>query len=83
MPAAREWRSAVERGVRMLGLSGKPGGGSLGAAAILIVAGAALLAAFPRQGTATVVGGVVWLTGAALAIRGWVRIMRLRKRDSG
>jgi hypothetical protein len=69
-------------GLRLFGVSSQPGGGSFGLAAILIVVGAALLAAFPRQGVATAVGAVLWSIGAAIAIRSWVRIMRLRKRDS-
>jgi hypothetical protein len=77
----RERRSAMQRSLRLFGLSGKPGGRSLGLAAILIVAGAALLAAFPHQRTATTVGAVLWLIGAAIAIRGWLRIMRARKHD--
>jgi len=69
-------------GLRLFGLSGKPGGRSLGLAAILIVIGAALLAAFPHQSAATTAGAALWLMGAAIAIRGWLRIMRARKRDS-
>jgi hypothetical protein len=78
----RERRSAIQQSLRLFGLSGKPGGRSLGLAAILIVVGAALLAAFPHQGTATTVGAILWLIGAAVAMRGWLRIMRARKRDS-
>jgi len=78
----RERKSAMQRSLRLFGLSGKPGGRSPGLAAILIVVGAALPAAFPHQGTATTGGAALWLLGAAIAIRGWVLIMRARKRDS-
>lgn len=82
MQQTRERRSAMQRSLRLFGLSGKPGGRSLGLAAILIVVGAALLAAFPHPGTPTTVGAILWLLGAAVAIRSWARIMRARKRDS-
>jgi hypothetical protein len=82
MPKAHEWRSAMQRGLRIFGLEDKPGAAPLGLAAVLIVLGAVLLAAFPRQDVATAAGAVVWLTGAAIAVRGWVRIIRLRRRDS-
>jgi protein-S-isoprenylcysteine O-methyltransferase Ste14 len=72
----------MQRGLRIFGLEDKPGSASLGLAAVLIVVGAVLLAAFPRQDVATAVGAVLWLIGAAIAVRGWVRIMRLRRRDS-
>jgi hypothetical protein len=79
---ARERRSALQRSLRLFGLSGKPGDRALGLAAILIVVGAALLATSPHQGIATTGGATLWLLGAAIAIRGWLRIMRPRKRGS-
>ncbi len=82
MQETRERSRAIQRSLRLFGLSGKPGKRSLVLAAILIVVGAALLAAFPHQGAATTVGAILWLMGAAVAIRGWVRIMRARKHNS-
>jgi hypothetical protein len=76
------WRSAMHRGLGIFGLSDKPGGASFAVAAILIVIGAALLAALPAQGIATNAGGLLWLAGAVIALRGWVRLMRLRGRNS-
>jgi hypothetical protein len=77
----RKRSSAIQRRLRLFGLFGKSGGCSLILAAILIVVGAALLAAFPHQGAATTAGAALWLIGG-IAIGGWLRIMRTRKRDS-
>jgi hypothetical protein len=77
-----EWRIASKRWLRFFGLSGQPGAASMGLAAVLIVAGAAVLAVAPRHGIAVAIGAALWLVGAVIAIRGWLRIMRDQRTKS-
>jgi membrane-bound ClpP family serine protease len=71
-----ESEGAMQIALRFFGLSGKPTVGPMKLAAVLIVVGAACMAP-GRHTIAFPIGGVLWLLGAVIAIRGWIRLQRL------
>jgi hypothetical protein len=76
-----DWQSAMRVALRWFGLSDKPNVGPLRLAAVLIVVGAALMAA-TRHSVAFYIGAVLFLIGAVIAARGWARLMRFRQTKS-
>jgi hypothetical protein len=72
-----EWRTAMQNASRWFGLSGNPNVGPMPLSAVLVVLGAALLAVGGR-GAIGYLGGGLWIVGAVIAVRGWVRLMHLR-----
>jgi hypothetical protein len=75
-----EWRTALNATLRWLGLSGNPRVGPMRLAVVLVVLGAALLA-LPRGNPLGYVGGAMWIAGALIAVRGWLRLMRSRAKS--
>jgi hypothetical protein len=71
------WPIAIRKASRWFGLSGHPNVGAMRLAAVLIVLGAALLAAGGRAPIGYL-GGGMWIIGAVIAARGYVRLMRSR-----
>jgi hypothetical protein len=72
-----EWRTAMQNALRWFGLAGNPNVGPMRLAAVLIVLGAALIAAGGR-GVIGYLGGGLWVAGAVIVVRGWIRLMRFR-----
>jgi hypothetical protein len=75
-PPRSDWRRATQAAVRIIGLSDLQRGSWM-LAVILIVLGAAVMAAF--DGQLSVVGAVLWVLGAVIAVGAWVRLMWSRR----
>jgi hypothetical protein len=76
-----EWRTGMQMALRWFGLSGKPNVGPMRLAAVLIVLGAALIAVAGR-GAIGYIGGLLWIVGAVISVRGWFLLMRLRAKSN-
>jgi hypothetical protein len=79
MQGNEELRTARESALRFFGLSHASHAAQWKLVAALIVIGALVMAASPRHSFPAYIGGAVWLLGAALAILGCVRLVRVRR----
>jgi Flp pilus assembly protein TadB len=80
MPEERrdDWWRAMRSALRCFGLAGQPNGPTILLAAVLIVVGAGLVAAWGRKGVGAI-GAILWVVGALIAVVWWVRTMRSRR----
>jgi hypothetical protein len=74
-----EWRHATQIVGRRAGLWGKPKVAPWTLIAALFLASAALLALSPSDSVGTYLGAALWLIAAFMAIRGWIRLDRVRR----